>query len=505
MTYLASNNKQIAKNTLLLYFRMLLTMLITLYTSRIILNALGIEDYGIYNVTGGIVSMLSIFSGTISNAISRFLSFEIAHNNKNELIKIFSTSLNILILISILCIIIAETTGLWFINNKLNIPIGRLNAAHWVLQSAIIAFIINLINVPYNSVIIAHEKMSIFATISIIDVILKLIIAYSINMIPKDPLVTYSILLILQSFIIRFCYFIYCTNKFQECHYVFSINKELIQKISNYIGWTFIGAISFVMKGQGINILLNIFCGPVINAARGISYQVNNAIYGFSSNFMTALTPQITKSYASQDFKRMEELICYGSKFSSFLLLIISMPVICFTNYVLHLWLLTVPQYTESFVKLILISSIIEALALPLHYGIQATGKIKQYQLALSAIQIANFPISYYYLYKGSEPETTIIIAIILSILGLGARLYFLQRLCNFSLITYWNKVLRPMCLIITFCTITYNISSFSNIKTFSTFLISSIFMICINIIFLYFIGCSKQERLTINQYIKII
>lgn len=263
------------------------------------------------------------------------------------------------------------------------------------------------------------------------------------------------------------------------------------------------GATSFVMKGQGVNILLNIFYGPIINAARGVSYQVNSAVYGFSSNFMTALTPQITKSYASHDFKRMEELICYGSKFSFFLLLIISMPIICFTDYILHIWLITVPNHTESFVKLILISSIIEASALPLHYGIQATGKIKYYQIVLSIVQIANFPIAYYYLYKGYEPETTIIIAIILSIVGLFIRLQFLHIMCGFSPITYWHKVLRFMVLVTIFCIAIYHLSLFISIKSIFTFLASSASLIFINLVILYFVGCSKQEKQIINQYIK--
>lgn len=345
------NNKRIARNTLLLYFRMLFLMIISLYTSRIVLNALGVEDFGIYNVAGGVVAMFSILSGSLSAAISRFITYELGKNNILKLKVIFSSAITIQIGLGIVIVFFAETIGIWFLNTQMNIPIERMVAANWVLQFSIITFIINLISVPYNAVIIAHEKMSAFAYISIFEAIGKLLIAYLITISPIDKLIFYAILMCVVAIAIRLLYGYYCKRHFDECRFHFIWNKQIFQQIFSFAGWNFIGASSAVLRDHGGNIIINLFCGPTVNAARGIAFQVNNAIQGFVSNFMTALNPQITKSYAVKNYTYMMTLIFQGARLSFYMLLLLSLPIIINTHYLLTLWLNTVPEHTVLFVR----------------------------------------------------------------------------------------------------------------------------------------------------------
>lgn len=320
------NNKRIAKNALLLYFRTFFTMAVALYTSRVILKVLGIEDYGIYNVIGGVVAMFSAISGTLSSSISRFLTYELGENKSERLNRIFSTSVNIQVIISIIIILTGEIVGVWFINYKMQIPAERLIAANWVFQCSLFTFIINLISIPYNACIIAHEKMSAFAYISILEVTLKLVIVYSLLISPYDKLITYAILLTVVSLFIRSTYSIYCKRHFTECKYHLSYEKKLLKEMLSFAGWSFLGNSAYIFNTQGINILINIFFGVTLNAARGITTQVEGAIMQFVNNFTMAINPQITKSYASGEKDYMFSLICQGAKYSYILLLFFVIP-----------------------------------------------------------------------------------------------------------------------------------------------------------------------------------
>ena len=346
-----SNNKRIAKNTIILYFRMIITMTVSLYTSRIVLKALGVEDYGIYNVVGGVISMFSILSGSLSAAISRFLTFEIGKRNFERVKIIFSTSINIQIILAFLIIILAEIIGVWFLNNKMVIPEGRLVAANWVLQCSIITFAINLISVPYNAIIVAYERMKAFAYVSIIEVILKLLIVYILLISRLDKLILYAILLLCISIIIRFIYGIYCKIHFKESNYSFVFDKELMRSMTGFAGWNFFGAGSHLLMTQGVNMLMNVFFGVAVNAARGIAVQVDGSVMSFVSNFTTALNPQITKSYASEEKGYMFSLMCAGAKYSFFLLLILSLPILFQTETILYIWLGQVPEYACNFIR----------------------------------------------------------------------------------------------------------------------------------------------------------
>ena len=504
MTNSSSNNKRIAKNTLLLYIRMLFLMVVSLYTSRVVLNALGVEDFGIYNVVGGVVAMFSMLSGSLSAAITRFITYELGTGNRENLKEIFSSAVTIQIGLAILIIILAETVGVWFLNVKMNIPEERMVAANWVFQFSILTFSINLISVPYNASIIAHERMSAFAYISILEAIGKLAIAFLITVSPMDRLIFYALLMCAVALLVRLVYGYYCKKHFEECTYHFLWDKELLKRMFGFAGWNFIGASSAVLRDQGGNVIINLFCGPAVNAARGIASQVNTAVHGFVSNFMTALNPQITKSYASGNRDYMMTLIFQGARLSFYMLLVLSLPIFVNTYYILMLWLKIVPEYTVYFVQLILLFGLSESISNPLITAMLATGKIRNYQLVVGGLQLMNLPVSYILLRIGLSPEIVIVVAIILSQCCLVARLLMLHRMIKLSIRKYLKKVYVNVCTVtlassIIPCTyVKYNVTD-----TFGEFIVITLMsMLCVCVT-IYYIGCTKKERNFINNKLK--
>ena len=436
------NNKRIAKNTMFLFVRMLFSMVISLYTSRVVLNALGVEDFGIYNVVGGIVVMFSFLNSSMSSATQRFLTFELGKNDLDNLKRVFSMSINIHIAIALFITLLAETIGLWFLNNKLNIPVQRLNAANWVFQFSILTFVVSILSVPYNASIIAHEKMKAFAYIGLLDVFLRLLIAIALPLVLFDKLKIYAILIFCAALIIRVIYGVYCKRKFIECTYSFFWDKSLFDKLLSYAGWNLWGNLAFVGYTQGINILLNIFFGPVVNASRGIAYQVNGAVNSFVMNFQTAINPQIIKSYATNDFEYMHKLIFKGSKISFFLLLLLVFPVLLEAETILKIWLVKVPNYAVVFCQLILINSLIDSLSGALMTGVQATGRIKLYQSVIGGVLLLILPISYILLSYNFEPESTLYVSISVSIVALFLRLIIIKPLIHLSISRFVKEVL---------------------------------------------------------------
>ena len=489
------NNKRIARNTLLLYFRMLFLMIISLYTSRIVLNALGVEDFGIYNVAGGVVAMFSILSGSLSAAISRFITYELGKNNVLKLKTIFSSAITIQIGLGIVIAFFAETIGIWFLNTQMNIPIERMTAANWVLQFSIITFIINLISVPYNAVIIAHEKMSAFAYISIFEAIGKLLIAYLITISPIDKLIFYAILMCGVAIAIRLLYGYYCKRHFDECRFHFIWNKQIFQQIFSFAGWNFIGASSAVLRDHGGNIIINLFCGPTVNAARGIAFQVNNAIQGFVSNFMTALNPQITKSYAAKNYTYMMTLIFQGARLSFYMLLLLSLPIIINTHYLLTLWLNTIPEHTVLFVRLVLIFAMSESISGPLITAMLATGNIRNYQIIVGGLQMLNLPTSYILLSLGAIPETVLIVAVLISQCCLMARLYMLKKMIKLKIKDYLKKVYFNIITVSIIAIILPICMQERLAENFINFLLSSLICMLCTYLSIYYIGCSYEER----------
>lgn len=499
MSNIYVNNKRIAKNTLLLYFRMLLLMTVSLYTSRVVLNALGIEDFGIYNVVGGVVTIFAVISGSLSAAISRFITFELGKGDSNNLRKTFSAAVTIQLFLSLVIVILIESIGVWFLNTKMTIPADRLVAANWVLQFSIVTFVINLISVPYNATIIAHERMSAFAYISIFEAIGKLTIAFLIITSPIDRLVFYAILMCVVAVSIRMIYGHYCKKHFPECIYHFHWDKELLKNMFSFAGWNFIGASAGILRTQGINILLNIYFDPIVNAARGIAVQVNNAVSSFSTNFLMAINPQIIKSYSKQDIERTYMLTMCGARFSFLLLSIISLPVICETEYILKLWLKIVPDYSVVFVRLTLILTIVEVVSLPLVTFQQATGKIRNYQIIVGTLHMLNFPVSFMFLHIGFTPEIVYIVAISLSMISLYFRLYMLKQVVDISIMKFNKDVVIRVMLVV----LSMSLCLFCIEKYIHSPLVGIILSLFIAVFCSVFIGLKKQEL--IYAYSKIL
>lgn len=490
-----ANSKRIAKNTLLLYVRMLFLMVISLYTSRVILNALGVNDFGIYNVVGGVVAMFSILSGSLSAAISRFITFELGKKDEENLRKVFSASVTIQLALSAIIVVLIEVIGVWFLNEKMSIPANRMYAANWVLQFSVVTFVINLISVPYNATIIAHERMSAFAYISIFEGVGKLAVAFFILLAPFDRLIFYSILMCVIAVSVRIIYGTYCKHHFSECSYHFRWDKDLLMKMFGFAGWNFIGASSALLRDQGGNIILNLFFGPAVNAARGVAMQVNNAITGFVTNFMTALNPQITKSYASGDREYMMTLIYQGARLSFYMLLLLSLPVLVNAHYILVIWLKLVPEHAVAFVQLILIFALSESISNPLITAMLATGNIKNYQIVVGGLQLMNLPLAYLCLKLGCQPESVLIISIIISQCCLAARLYMLRGMIGLSSKSYLKRVYLNVILVSLFAAVIPAFLSTKLQESFMTLVIICFVSVITSSLSIFYLGCNAKER----------
>lgn len=477
-------------------------MVVSLYTSRIVLEVLGVDDFGLYNVIGGVVTMFSLISGSLASSISRFLTFELGKGDKTQLQKIFSTSINIQLIISLIIFVLSEVIGVWFLNTQMTISEERLDAANWVLQCSIFTFIINLISIPYNASIIAYERMKVFAYISILEVSLKLVVVYLLMVAPFDKLKAYACLLLCVSLLIRFIYGLYCKRNIPECKYVCIYDKTLLVSMIKFAGWNTIGVSSAVLKDQGVNIVINLFCGPAVNAARAISVQVNTAVNSFITNFMTALNPQITKSYAAKDFQYMKTLVQQGTRLSFYMLLLLSVPILIETETILSLWLTIVPEHTVLFVRLILILAMCESLSGTLITAMLATGDIRNYQIVVGGLQLLNFPLSYAALKIGLAPEYTMIIAIAISIINLFVRLLFLQNMIGLSAKYYLKSVVGNVG-VVSVCSVVLPLLVFFYLNPGLIRLLIICIVAFTNTLFVvYRVGCSQAERVFIKAKI---
>lgn len=499
------NNRRIAKNTLVLYVRMLFLMMVSLYTSRVILNALGVEDYGIYNVVGGIVTMFTILSGSLSAAISRFITFELGTGDKDKLKKIFSSSITIQVGLALVIAVLAESVGLWFLNEKMVIPDGRLAAANWCFQFSIITFGINLINVPYHAAIIAHERMSAFAYMSILEAIGKLIIAWCISVNPIDRLVFYGLMLAILSCVIRLIYAWYCKKNFEECTYHFVYDPSLLKRMFAFAGWNFLGSGSAHLMNQGVNLLSNVYFGVTVNAARGIVVQVDHAIMQFVTNFTTAINPQITKSYAAGQKEYMFSLIFRGAKFSYFLLLIFAIPIICETPTILKLWLKIVPNHTVNFVRLAIVISMIYTLSRTMVTAMLATGDIKKYQIVVGGLGMLVFPMAWIFFILGLPPEMAYVSIIIIYIGQWVCRLFLLRGMIGMSIKQYFQKVMTKVLLttILAFPLPLIIHGTFN--ESILRFILLSVFSFLLTIAIIYRCGFDKGERQFVLSQLKTI
>lgn len=500
----SSKTKRIAKNTLMLYVRMLFMMFLGLFTSRIVLSALGENDFGVYNVIGGVVAMFSVISGALNAAVSRFITFEMGKGADARLNKVYSTAVTIQLIIAAAVVVVAEPVGLWFIDNKMTIDPSRIPAAKWVLQFSILSFVINLMSVPQMASITAHEKMSAYAYIGILDGILRFTVALLISHSSSDRLIYYAALMALSVLIVRVAYGLYCRFSFQECRYRPVFDKVLMKEMFSFAGWNFIGVTAGVLRDHGGNILVNVFSGSVaVNASRAVALQLSNAVQSFVTNFMTAVNPQITKSYAAGDRDYMFSLMRKSSRMAYYLLFIIGLPVLFNMEAILALWLDEVPEMSAGFARLFLILSLSEALSGPLLTGSLATGKIRDYQILVGGLIMLNFPVSYVFLKAGAPPESTVVIAIVISQICLFARLYMLRKLMDFPVRDYvvrvWVNVLKVTAFAVLLPLI---VDRFMPEGTAGT--VSSI-LICIASagVSILFAGCSAAERRELYMMIK--
>lgn len=497
-------NKRIAKNTFYLYVRMLIIMAISLYTSRVVLNMLGVEDFGLYNVIGGVVSLLAFLNSSMSVSVQRFLSFEMGQKgSERKIAKVFSMSLNIHLLIALLFFIILETVGLWFVKNEMNIASGRMDAAIFVFHFSILTCCANFVRVPYISLIIAYEKMEIYAYVSIVEVILKLLLVYLLVLGDFDRLVVYSVLTFIATCILTLIYIICCRVKFDSSRYVYFWDKALFLKLTGFASWSALGELSWAFTIQGVGILLNIFFGTIINAARGISMQVNAAISGFVSNFQAAINPQIIKSYADNDLSTMLSFVYRGTRLSFYLILLASLPICLNIDFVLRLWLHIAPDYTSEFCRLVIINIMLDTLSNLFATVAKAHGKIRNYQIIVSFLLLLNFPVSYLVLILGASPVSILYVYSIISVLLLLIRISLIQRMLRRSICQeYFKLVLSPILKVSTFALILPLLFHYTMSAGALTFVLS-LFICCLSTcISIYFLGLQDAEKVMLKQKI---
>jgi len=494
-----SNSSRIAKNTMYLYIRMLFSMAVALYTSRVVLDVLGVEDFGVYNVVGGVVTLFAFFNSAMSSATQRFFSFELGRQDYAKLKQTFNATVNIHIVIAIVVFLLAETIGLWFVNNHLVLPEERFETVQWVYHFSVATFVTGIIKVPYNALIIAHERMVTYAYLSIIEVVLKLLIVYLLVVISVDKLVLYAILVFMVTLVIAGVYVMYCIRQFKESKYQFYYDSNLYKVLLSYSGWSLFGNIAAVSKGQGTNILLNVFFGPILNAAYGIMIQVQVAVNVFVSNFQLAVNPQIIKSYASGDKDKTLDLMFKSSKYSFFLVLILVLPIIFNVDVILEIWLTVVPEYTSVFIVLCLFNLLIDSISGPLMIGVQATGKIKTYQIVVGTLLFLNLPISYLAIKFFNRPELIFYVSISISILAFIFRLFFLKKLMGFGIKKYlYNVTLKVLIVFVPAYSLCYLITLkgwFFVQSEIISLILQSLIMIAISVLLCFVIGMSSSEK----------
>lgn len=495
----SANTKRIAKNTMMLYVRMLFGMLVSLYTSRVVLSTLGVEDFGIQGAVGGFVAMFSLISSSLSSSVSRFLTFELGKGDKESLKQVFSTSLLIHIALAIIVFLCIETVGVWFLNNRMdNIPVDRLYAANCLLQFSVVSFMLGLISVPYNASLISHEKMDVFAMVGIVDIVMRLFIVLSLKILPAsaDKLIIYALMGMCWGLVLQAFYLYYCSRHFEECKAKPVLYKAKLKSMTGFATWNFIGCTAGLLKTSGVDLLLFQFFGPVLTAAKSISGTVNGAITAFAGNFMTALVPQITKSYAAGNLAYTFSLVERGSRFSYYVMMFFAIPMMFETEFVFSLWLGEYPEHSVTFVRLILALSLLEILSNTLINLQTATGKIRNYQLAVGGALLMNFPLSYFVLELGCPPESTIVVAIIVGMCCLVLRLLFLRKMVGLSMMAYLKNVCLNV-LAVTILTVipTYVVYDLIPDMGWLHFIAVGTTSVISSILSILYIGCTSNER----------
>ena len=479
---------------------MLSMMAISLYTNRIVLDKLGITDFGIYNVVGGIVVMLGFLSGCMGNSVQRFLSFELGKNNIEQVNKVFNVSLLVHCVIAIVILMAMECGGLWYLNTQMNIPSERMDAANWVFQCSLLTIMFTIIQTPYNAIIVSKEQMSIYAYISILEVILKLAVVYVLSIGSFDRLKLYSVLVMLITIGILIIYRLYCVKQFEEARFRFVTDWKLFKELISFSGWNMLSEIAWTFTGPGVNIILNSFFGPAINAAKGLAEQVNGAVSRFVTNFQTAVNPQLIKMYAADEWDEMKKLLFRSTRFSFYLMFALSLPLILKMDYILHLWLKEVPEYTTIFCQLTLVCSLASVLSTLLPKVAWANGNIRNYQIIVSFVLFLNFPLSYIALKLGASPYATSFVGIGIQLMLVFVRLVLVGKMIDMSISQFITNVLKPIAFV---CIISIVIPICLNILTDNAFVgfivvsLVSIFSVCMTS---YYIGMDAKERMYVRS-----
>ena len=483
---------------------MLFNMFITFYTSRVVLEVLGIGDFGFYGVIGGFVSLFSFLNGCMASATSRFFTFALGRGDIEQLKKVFSAALTIHIIIAILVLILGEVAGLWWLKNKLIAPPERIEAAYWVFHLSVLTSVVNITQVPYNAAIIAHEKMNVYALVEMLNSLLKLVIVYLLVISSFDKLIVYSILMFCVALVITTIYKVYCLMHFSETYYSFQKNGNVIIPMLNFSGWELLGAFANVAKSQGNNILLNVFWGVILNAAYSIANQVYGAVGQFVNSIQLAVNPQIVKYYAIGNIEQFFTLIYRSSRLSYLMMLMLVFPIIYNIDYILVLWLKNPPVYAASFIVLILVDTMLNCLSGPLVTAAKAIGRIKYYQIIIGFLLFLNLPISYCFFLFFKSPIVMFLVGIVLSVVALIYRVYFLKKMVNMSVKDFWYKTCHKIVIVTIPLLVIYNLMLCycGKANTFETFIFQSVFIILITSIVVYFIGLFKEEKLFIKENI---
>ncbi len=497
------NNKRIAKNTAFLYIRMIIVLLVSIYTTRVVLNTLGVTDFGVYNVVCGFVSMFSFISSSLTNGIQRFFNYSVGCAERDGVAKVYRTAMRIQIILALIMIVLIETVGIWYINNVMELPPDRLTAANWVFQFSALSFIILIISIPYNAAIIAFEKMDYYAFVSILDTLLKLAIIIELPYLPGDKLIIYGLLGLMISIINFLLNYIYCKRKLPQLFAHKGIEKKLLKSISSFAGWNTVEMFAWITQGQGVNMIINVFFGAVINAARGVSAQIQSAIQQFCTNLVVAIRPQLVESYAQKNYSRTKSLMYTTSKLSFILFYILAIPVILEINYVLRLWLgNNIPDYTASFTILTLISMIPRNFVMALSQVIHATGKMAKYQIASAVVIIFILPVSYIFLHYGYSPIYVYIINLIFCCILFIVCLLVFKTIFEISIWEYHKCIIIPCSVIaIIVPVIPYVIQHFMQ-ESFMRFIIIAITTTITSVIASYLFLLNKSEKEFVKRLI---
>lgn len=494
-----SSNQRIAKNTVFLYFRMILLLGISLYTSRAVLAALGVDDYGVYNVVGGFVSMFSMVSAALYNASTRFITFALGEGDEQHVNDVFCTSLSLHILLALgLCLII-EPVGIWFVSQKMTIDPTRISAALWVLQFSILTFALNIIMVPYNACIIAHEKFKAFAYIGIFDALLKLFIVYLLYVSMFDKLIVYAFLMFVESIMIRFVYSVYCKKNFKECRYKVKIHKPIFRKMASFSGWNLLGSSSFILRDQGVNILINLYCGPAVNAARAVAHHAMAGVNQFANGFLTAMNPQIIKDYAAGQREHMHFLVNAGAKLSAFMIVLMAVPLISTADFVMGVWLVEVPEHAVLFLQLLLVFLLFNSMSSSLTTGIDATGNNKRLQVYSAFVSLLNLPLSLIILLVGFPPEFTVVIAILLAIITLFIKAFLSHKQYD---LPFWGYIYNVFVKVSLIFAITVSFGLFLEHRMgegWGAFIVEVIIIIIVSTLVIYILGLNRREKLFVK------